>query len=73
MSIVIVLFGIALAGFGVVMIMAPDLMWGWQERRNEARGQLSERTERWDRANNISGVVAIVTGLVVAVLGLGFK
>ena len=48
-------------------------MWGWQERRNEARGQVSERTERWDRANNISGVVAIVTGLVVAVLGLGFK
>ncbi len=73
MGILIVLFGIAFAGLGIVMLLAPDLMWGWQQRNNEARGQVSERTERWDRGNRISGVIAIVVGAGLAVVGPGIK
>jgi hypothetical protein len=65
----LVIGGLAIVALGVLALVAPDVMWSWTERRNEAMGQVSERTPRWETGNRIGAVMAIVVGIVVFVVG----
>ena len=62
--------GLGLIAVGLIAIAAPDLVWSFTQRRNEALGQASERTERWDRSNRIGAVIGIAAGLVVLVVAI---
>lgn len=67
---IIIVAGLLIAGVGVVMLIWPDIVWAWQERVNTNRGQVSERTERWEQSNRIGAVIVLVVGLAIAATGL---
>jgi hypothetical protein len=67
---IIIVAGLLIAGLGVVMLVWPDAVWAWQERVNANRGQVSERTERWDQGNRVGAVIVLVVGLAITAMGL---
>ncbi len=67
----LVVSGLLLAGLGIVAMVAPDLIWAWTERRNEAMGVASERGPRWETGNKIGGAMGIVAGVVLVIVGFG--
>jgi len=67
------IFGVILVGVGVVAALNSDVMWSLTERTNRARGQVSERSDLWERGNSVGAGIAIVTGVVVIFLSFGMK
>lgn len=68
MNVLIFLFGLGLAGLGLLMIVKQDWMWGLTEWSNSFKGVVSERTDNWEIGNAIGGIIAIVVGLGLAFL-----
>ncbi len=64
----IILASLVLIVIGLLCLFAKDFMWEWTQRNNEMKGVASERTDAWDQTTTIGGVVAIVLGIVAAVL-----
>ncbi len=60
--------GLLLVGMGCLCVFAKDFVWELTQFNHEMRGVASERTDTWDTTTTISGVVAILLGVVVIVL-----
>ena len=60
--------GAVLIVIGVITLLNPDWAWAFTERTNSARGQVSERTDTWERGNRIGAVIAIVAGVGLVLL-----
>lgn len=73
MNVLVLLLGLAIAGFGVLAIVKEEWMWGLTEWSNSFKGVVSDRTDNWALGNAIGGVIAIVVGLGVIVLSFSVK
>ncbi len=73
MNVLVLLLGLAITGFGVLMIVKEEWMWGLTEWSNSFKGVVSERTDNWEIGNAIGGVIAIVVGLGAIVLSFSAK
>ena len=73
MNVLVFLLGVAIAGFGVLMIVKEEWMWGLTEWSNSFKGVVSERSDNWELGNAIGGVIAIVVGLGTIVLSFSVK
>jgi hypothetical protein len=67
----VLIVGAVLIIIGIVALLNPDWAWAFTERTNTMRGQVSERTDRWDQGNRIGAVIAIVVGGGLVLLSLG--
>jgi hypothetical protein len=60
--------GILLVAGGLYRIVAKDRLWGFMDWLNRSRGVASDRTEEWDMAQSIGGVIAIIVGVVLLIM-----
>ena len=68
MNVLPAIVGIVLLVIGIIALVNPDWMWAFTERTNTMRGQVSERTDTWDRGNRFGAWIAIIVGAVLVVL-----
>jgi len=62
------LFGLLFIAYGIVSLVKRDWMWALTKMGNDFDGQVSQRNELWELRTMISGVVAIVIGIVLILL-----
>jgi len=58
-----IVFGLVMIVVGLVCLFAKDIVWELTDWQNRTKGLQSDRTPEWETSINISGVVAIVTGI----------
>lgn len=61
----LIFLGLVFAAIGLLMLLVPDLAWWFTERSNAAKGQVSERSDAWERGRVVSGVLMLLIALVV--------
>ena len=66
----LVVVGVAVLAFGVITFLKRDWIWALTEWGNQWRGVASERNDLWETRTVISGVVALVAGMILIFLGL---
>ena len=65
------LIGILMIAFGVISLVKRDWMWTLTRIGNDFEGEVSQRNELWELRTVISGVAAIILGIVVLMLPTG--
>ncbi len=51
-------------------IFAKDIMWGFTQLSNQAKGVASERTDWWDTSTTIGGIFIILVGIALMFIAL---
>ena len=70
MGILEILLGIWCIGVGLAYLFAKDWVWAWRATRYRVVDSIrAERTADWDDDQNVSGVIAIIFGLVCLYVG----
>lgn len=62
------LFGLIFIAYGVISLVKRDWMWALTKMGNDFEGQASQRNELWELGTTISGVVAIILGIVLILM-----
>ncbi len=63
-----IFLGVILIIVGLVSIFAPELVWQLTHFQNQLQGKASERSDTWEMGRVISGVSAIILGLILTVI-----
>ena len=63
MAALLILGSVFCCGYGLALIFAKDLAWGWTEWSNTLRGVASARTEQWDAMATVRGALLLVLAL----------
>ena len=67
------MFGILLAGIGLLSLLNPDLLWKWKAFSARLNGQAEsslERTPGWETGNSLGGCGFVIFGVALAILAL---